>query len=199
MDLKPEVASGVYSNFVLISHSPSDFILDFARILPGMPKPEVASRIIMAPEHAKRLLMALQENIFKYEQEFGKIQLPHEGSRTIAPFNVGRERRGIKGKKLVGSVGSIRSVGPVRPVRLVRPVRPVRLFSLPLTIHCYFLFNHIKFLKKSYNQEKCKKSDETQCQFRNFRLSLHHGSSPHTLTSMFSCSRQPLTRRGQAS
>ena len=89
MDLKPEVASGVYSNFVLISHSPSDFILDFARILPGMPKPEVASRIIMAPEHAKRLLMALQENIFKYEQEFGKIQLPHEGSRTIAPFNVG--------------------------------------------------------------------------------------------------------------
>ena len=85
MDLKPEIASGVYSNFVLISHSPSDFVLDFARILPGMPKPEVASRIIMAPEHAKRLLMALQENIFKYEQEFGKIQLPNEGSRTIAP------------------------------------------------------------------------------------------------------------------
>jgi hypothetical protein len=89
MDLKPEIASGVYSNFVLISHSPSDFVLDFARILPGMPKPEVASRIIMAPEHAKRLLMALQENIFKYEQEFGKIQLPNEGSRTIAPFKVG--------------------------------------------------------------------------------------------------------------
>ena len=43
----------------------------------------------MAPEHAKRLLMALQENIYKYEQEFGKIQLPNEGSRTIAPFNVG--------------------------------------------------------------------------------------------------------------
>ena len=89
MDLKPEVASGQYANFVLISHSPSYFILDFARILPGMPKPEVASRIIMTPEHAKRLLMAMQENIFKFEQEFGKIKLPNEGSRTIAPFNVG--------------------------------------------------------------------------------------------------------------
>ncbi len=90
MDLKPEVASGVYSNFVLISHSPSDFILDFARILPGMPKPEVASRIIMAPEHAKRLLMALQENIFKYEQEFGPIQLPDGGQPPMAPFQAGR-------------------------------------------------------------------------------------------------------------
>ena len=89
MDLKPEIASGVYSNFVLISHSPSDFVLDFARILPGMTKPDLDSRIIMAPEHSKWLLLALQENIFKYDQEFGKIQLPNEGSRTIAPFNVG--------------------------------------------------------------------------------------------------------------
>ena len=54
LDLKPEVASGEYSNLVLISHSHSDFVLDFARALPGLPKPEVASRIIMAPEHAKR-------------------------------------------------------------------------------------------------------------------------------------------------
>ena len=52
MDLKPEIASGVYSNLALISHSHSDFVLDFARILPGMPKPEVCSRVILAPEHA---------------------------------------------------------------------------------------------------------------------------------------------------
>ncbi|MBR5655549.1 MAG: DUF3467 domain-containing protein [Prevotella sp.] len=86
MDLKPEIAAGVYSNLALISHSHSDFVLDFARILPGMPKPEVCSRIILAPEHAKRLLGALQENIHKYEQEFGKIDVPGQGQRTIAPF-----------------------------------------------------------------------------------------------------------------
>lgn len=89
IDLKPEIAKGVYANLALITHSSSDFVLDFATMLPGMPKPEVSARVVMAPEHAKRLLMAMQENIFKYEQEFGKIQLPNEGSRTIAPFNVG--------------------------------------------------------------------------------------------------------------
>ena len=88
LELKPEVASGVYSNLALISHSHSDFILDFARILPGMPKPEVCSRVILAPEHAKRLLMALNDNIQKYEQNFGKIQLPEaQQPRTATPFN----------------------------------------------------------------------------------------------------------------
>lgn len=90
MDLRPEIASGVYSNLALISHSHSDFILDFARILPGMPKPEVCSRIILAPEHAKRLLAALQENIMKYEREFGKIEIPNQPQRTIAPFGTGK-------------------------------------------------------------------------------------------------------------
>lgn len=90
LDLKPEVASGEYSNLVLISHSHSDFVLDFARALPGLPKPEVASRIIMAPEHAKRLLGALQENIYKYEKEFGKIDLGFQEPRTIAPFGSGK-------------------------------------------------------------------------------------------------------------
>lgn len=88
MDLKPEIASGVYSNLALISHSHSDFVLDFARMLPGMPKPEVASRIILAPEHAKRLLGALQDNILKYEQQFGKIVIPEQQGRTATPFNV---------------------------------------------------------------------------------------------------------------
>lgn len=86
LNMKPEVASGVYSNLVLISHSHTDFVLDFAAALPGMPKPEVEARVIMAPEHAKRLLGALQENIYKYEQEFGTIDLGERGPRTIAPF-----------------------------------------------------------------------------------------------------------------
>ena len=90
LNLKPEIASGEYSNLALITHSHSDFVLDFARILPGMPKPEVCSRVIMAPEHAKRLLGALQENLYKYEQQFGRIELPGQPQRTIAPFGNGR-------------------------------------------------------------------------------------------------------------
>lgn len=86
MGIKPEVAEGIYSNLALITHSSSDFILDFACGLPGMPQPQIRSRVIMAPEHAKRLLQALQSNIYNYEQTFGKIQLPNEPERTIAPF-----------------------------------------------------------------------------------------------------------------
>ena len=90
MDLKPEIASGVYSNLALISHSHSDFVLDFARILPGVPKAQVKSRVILAPEHAKRLLIALQDNIMRYETQFGKIQIPNQQPRTIAPFGNGK-------------------------------------------------------------------------------------------------------------
>lgn len=86
MGIKPEVAEGVYSNLVLITHSSSDFILDFACGLPGMPAPQIQSRVIMAPEHAKRLLQALQANVYNYEQTFGKINLPDGKDRTIAPF-----------------------------------------------------------------------------------------------------------------
>jgi len=91
LELNPEVAQGEYANLALITHSSSDFILDFARVLPGVPKPQVRSRVIMAPEHAKRLLMALQDNIFKYEQMFGKIQIPSlpQQDRTISPFGQG--------------------------------------------------------------------------------------------------------------
>ncbi len=86
MGIKPEVAEGVYSNLALITHSSSDFVLDFACALPGMPAPQICSRVIMAPEHAKRLLQALQGNIYNYEQTFGKIKMPDESERTIAPF-----------------------------------------------------------------------------------------------------------------
>ena len=90
LNLRPEIARGEYSNLALITHSHTDFILDFARHLPGMQQPEVCSRVIMAPEHAKRLLGALQENIVRYEREFGPIKIPQQESRTIAPFPVGK-------------------------------------------------------------------------------------------------------------
>lgn len=86
MGIDPMVAEGVYSNLALISYSPSEFILDLATALPGMPQPQVKSRIILAPEHAKRLLQILQNNVFNFEKTFGKIQMPDEADRTIAPF-----------------------------------------------------------------------------------------------------------------
>lgn len=91
LEIKPEVASGTYSNMVLISHSHADFVLDFAQNLPGMHQPVVSGRVIMAPEHAKRFLRALMENVSNYEREFGTIDLGESGPRTIAPFGKGRE------------------------------------------------------------------------------------------------------------
>lgn len=87
IDLSPEVSKGIYSNFAIISHSKNEFVADFAMLLPGMPKAQVGSRVILAPEHAKRLLAALNDNITRYEKEFGKIELPQQGgARTVAPF-----------------------------------------------------------------------------------------------------------------
>lgn len=76
LDLDETVAQGHYSNLALISHSASEFILDFAALLPGFPKARVRSRIILTPEHAKRLLWSLQENVARYEASVGKIELP---------------------------------------------------------------------------------------------------------------------------
>ena len=87
LELKPEVAKGNYSNLAIISHTHSEFVLDFAEMLPGFPKAEIVSRIIMTPEHSKRLLMALQDNISKYEAQNGGITLA-DGPRT-APFPMG--------------------------------------------------------------------------------------------------------------
>ena len=87
LELPQEVAQGEYANFAIITHSSSDFIIDFARVLPGVPKAQVKSRVILAPEHAKRLLGALQENILRYEREFGPITIPNKQERTIAPFD----------------------------------------------------------------------------------------------------------------
>jgi hypothetical protein len=68
IELSEEVAQGTYSNLVIIAHSASEFILDFVRLIPGVPKAKVKSRIIMTPDNAKRLLFALQDNIQKYEE-----------------------------------------------------------------------------------------------------------------------------------
>lgn len=78
IELDEEVALGTYANLAVITHSSSEFILDFIRIMPGTPKAKVQSRIVLAPEHAKRLMMALKDNINKYEKALGKIQLPED-------------------------------------------------------------------------------------------------------------------------
>lgn len=75
IELTPEVAEGIYANLAVISHSSSEFVADFIRILPGMPKAHVKARIVLTPEHAKRLLFALEDNIVKYEKQFGKINV----------------------------------------------------------------------------------------------------------------------------
>lgn len=78
IELKEEVAQGTYANLAIITHSSSEFVLDFVRVLPGLPKAGVQSRVILAPEHAKRLQRALEENIAKYERAFGPIRLQEE-------------------------------------------------------------------------------------------------------------------------
>lgn len=74
VELGEKEAEGQYSNLVIISHSPAEFIFDFTRLLPGIPKAKVHSRIIMTPQHSKMFLAALKENIEKYENSFGEIQ-----------------------------------------------------------------------------------------------------------------------------
>jgi hypothetical protein len=74
IEISDEVAEGVYSNLVSIAHSNSEFVLDFIRVMPNMPKGKVKSRIIITPDHAKRLLSALADNINKYETTFGTIE-----------------------------------------------------------------------------------------------------------------------------
>lgn len=96
INLRPDVAIGTYSNLAIITHSSSEFILDFASMLPGIPKPDVTNRIIMAPEHAKRLFLALQDNLMKYESQFGEIELEKvpKTSIPIGGFGPGNQGQG---------------------------------------------------------------------------------------------------------
>ncbi len=75
VELTDEIAQGTYANLAVIAHSSSEFVLDFIRLMPGMPKAQVKSRIILTPEHAKRLMFTLQENIARYEKMVGKVEL----------------------------------------------------------------------------------------------------------------------------
>ena len=78
IEIPQDKAEGVYSNFVGVIHSPSEFIFDFAKFLPGLKKAKVVARVIMSPQHAKSFLKTLEENIKKYEENFGEIKLPGE-------------------------------------------------------------------------------------------------------------------------
>lgn len=81
IELSEEVAQGTYSNLAIITHSNTEFVLDFIRVMPGLPKAKVQSRIILTPEHAKRFLHALQDNLDKFESMNGEID-----SQEVPPF-----------------------------------------------------------------------------------------------------------------
>ena len=74
IELSEEMAQGVYSNLVAINHSPTEFVLDFIQMMPGIPKAKVRSRIILTPQHAKRLMKALADNVTKFESQHGEIK-----------------------------------------------------------------------------------------------------------------------------
>ncbi|MDR2682444.1 MAG: DUF3467 domain-containing protein [Dysgonamonadaceae bacterium] len=82
IELTEDVAQGIYSNLAVIAHSSSEFVVDFVSLLPGTPKAKVRSRIVLTPEHAKRLMHALIDNVKKYESQFGEIRLQHPGFGT---------------------------------------------------------------------------------------------------------------------
>lgn len=86
IELSDEVAEGIYSNLAILTHSHSEFILDFVKMMPGVPKAKVKSRIILTPQHAKRLLKALKDNVAKFESMHGSIK---ESEAENLPFSLG--------------------------------------------------------------------------------------------------------------
>lgn len=88
IELSEEIAEGTYSNLAIITHSNSEFVVDFVRIMPGVPKAKVKSRIVLTPQHAKRLLNALQENVKRYEDQNGRISEESNGYDGF-PMNFG--------------------------------------------------------------------------------------------------------------
>ena len=87
IDLTEEIAEGIYSNLAIITHSHAEFIIDFVKMMPGIPKAKVKSRIILTPEHAKRLTNALNENRRKFESMHGHIKESKDGG--LPPFSFG--------------------------------------------------------------------------------------------------------------
>jgi hypothetical protein len=87
IELSEEIAEGIYSNLAIISHSHSEFVVDFIRLMPNVPKAKVKSRIVLTPQHAKRLLKALSDNLIKYENQYGIIQDPEPQMIPPMSFN----------------------------------------------------------------------------------------------------------------
>jgi hypothetical protein len=83
IELGEKEAEGVYSNLAIITHSPAEFVIDFTRVLPGVPKARVHARVIMTVQHAKLLLRALEDNIGKYEMKFGEIKIHGDGGSVL--------------------------------------------------------------------------------------------------------------------
>lgn len=86
IEIDEQVADGTYSNLAIINHSPSEFVVDFVNIMPGNPKSKVKSRIILTPQHAKRFLKALADNVQKFEQAHGEIR---DFEKAPIPMNFG--------------------------------------------------------------------------------------------------------------
>ncbi len=74
IELSEEIAEGIYSNLAIITHSPTESVVDFIKVMPGVPKAKVKSRIVLTPQHAKRLMKALADNVTRFEQMHGKIK-----------------------------------------------------------------------------------------------------------------------------
>lgn len=87
IELTEEVAEGVYSNLAIITHSNSEFVVDFIKVMPGTPKAKVKTRIILTPQHAKRLMKALGDNVGKFEAAHGTIK--ETEAVNIVPMNFG--------------------------------------------------------------------------------------------------------------
>ncbi len=94
IELGDRESEGIYSNLAMITHTPSEFIVDFARVLPGVPKGKVYARIVMTPYHAKLLKKALGENIEKYEAKFGQIKVV---AKEEEEKNIGFQTRTTQG------------------------------------------------------------------------------------------------------
>lgn len=86
IELSEEVAEGTYSNLAIINHSASEFVVDFVKIMPGMPKAKIKSRIVLTPQHAKRLQKALADNVAKFEAAHGEIK---DVEQPAIPLNFG--------------------------------------------------------------------------------------------------------------
>ena len=86
IELDESIAQGLYSNLVIVNHSPTEFVLDFINVMPGAPKAKVRSRIILTPDHTKKFINALDENLNKYEKSFGKIK---NFQKEIMPISFG--------------------------------------------------------------------------------------------------------------